>query len=42
MLTDFVEKNLRFREKEGWFLVKNRVVFKKVWFFGHKGYLYRS
>ena len=29
MLTDFVEKNLRFREKEGWFLVKNRVVFKK-------------
>ena len=42
MLMDFVEKNLRFREKEGWFLVKNRVVFKKVWFFGHKGYLYRS
>lgn len=29
MLTDFVEKKLRFREKEGWFLVKNRVVFKK-------------
>ena len=29
VLTDFVEKNLRFREKRGWFLVKIRVVFKK-------------
>ena len=29
MLTDFVEKNLRFRERKGWFLVKNEVVFKK-------------
>ena len=29
MLTDFVEKNLRFREKERWFLVKIEVVFKK-------------
>ena len=29
MLTDFVEKNLRFRERKGWFLAKMRVVFKK-------------
>ena len=33
MLTDFVEKNLRFREKEGCFLVKNGVVFKKGYVF---------
>ena len=33
MLTDFVEKNLRFREKAGWFLVKIEVVFKKGYVF---------
>ena len=33
MLMDFVEKNLRFREKEGWFLAKMWVVFKKGYVF---------
>ena len=33
MLTDFVEKNLRFREKERRFLVKIEVVFKKAYVF---------
>ena len=29
MLTDFVEKNLRFRERKGWFQAKMWGVFKK-------------
>ena len=29
VLTDFVGKNLRFRERKGWFLVKIEGVFKK-------------
>ena len=50
MLTDFVEKNLRFREWKGCFLDKNEGCFQKRYrlfvikdtFIGHKAYLFRA